>query len=465
MTQLLERMVQLVGTSDVLIGDDVSSRARGIWRPEGIEAKAIVRPTTTQQVSEILRYCHQTKQSVIAHGGLTGLVEGSVSNGDDLIVSLERMNQIESIDTINRTMTVQAGVLLQTIQETAEQAGMFFPLDLGARGSCTIGGNIATNAGGNRVIRYGMTRDLVLGTEAVLADGTIISSMNEMIKNNAGFDLKQLFIGTEGCLGVVTRAVLRLHEQPRSQETVLVSVEEFAHLPELLKTMDSQLGGTLSAFEVMWNDFYCVVTTPPAKQDPPLPQTYPYYVLIESLGGDAERDKLRLEDAVQLALDKRLIADAVVAQNENQRLQFWAMRDDVEQAVRFDPSFVYDVSLQIPHMKDYVDQVRRNLADRFSEFKLFTFGHMGDGNLHFAVSAGMDKSAHHEVNQCVYEPLRAIGGSVSAEHGVGIEKRPYLDISRSNIEIELMKTLKTALDPIGILNPGKVFEATAGSTN
>lgn len=457
MSRLVANLADIAGSDSVLTGEDVSSRAVGIWRPQGIQAHAIVRPRTTEEVSAILKLCHARGQTVIAHGGRTGLVEGADTVRSDLILSLERMNQIESVDEVNRTMTLQAGVLLQAAQEEAERHGLLYPLDIGARGSCTIGGNIATNAGGNRVIRYGMTRDMVLGTEAVLADGTIVSSMNEMIKNNAGYDIKQLFIGTEGCLGVVTRAVVRLRELPRSHETALVAAESFEKMPLILKHMDACLGGTLSAFEVMWNDFYRLVTTPPAKQRPPLEQRYPIYVLIEAMGGDPENDKVRLEDALAETLEKGLATDATVAQNGDQRRQFWAMRDDVEQIFQYDPVFVYDVSLQVPYMERYVAEVRSNLQNRFGHHQLFTFGHMGDGNLHFAISAGEDESAHHDVNLCVYEPLRPIGGSVSAEHGVGLEKKPYLDVSRNDAEVNLMRTLKTALDPKGILNPGKVF--------
>ena len=457
MNALVSDLTQLIGVDSILVGEEVNSRSVGIWRPESLQAQAIVRPRTTDEVSEILRFCHEKGQSVIAHGGRTNLVESADTTESDLILSLERMNQIVDVDTVNRTMTVEAGVLLQNVQEAAEQHGLFYPLDIGARGSCTIGGNIATNAGGNRVIRYGMTRDMVLGTEAVLADGTVVSSMNHMIKNNAGFDLKQLFIGTEGCLGVVTKAVLRLRELPKTQETAIVAADGFAKMPQILKHMDAHLGGTLSAFEVMWNDFYRLVTTPPAKQRPPLSQEHPIYVLIEGMGGDPENDKTRMEDALADALDKGLASEAAVAQNLAERNQFWAMRDDVEQIHQFDPMFIYDVSLQVPYMEAYVDRVREGLERKFDSHRLFTFGHMGDGNLHFGISAGPDASAHHDVNLCVYEPLRAINGSVSAEHGVGLEKKPYLGISRNQAEIDLMKTLKSALDPKGILNPGKVL--------
>ena len=293
MGDLARKLADITGPGGVLTGIDVSSRPAGIWRSDTIAAKAIVRPRETAEVSAVLKACNDAGQSVIAQGGLTGLVQSAIAEPRDVMLSLERMNRVEGVDRVNRTMAVQAGVPLQTVQETAEEHGLLYPLDLGARGSCTVGGNISTNAGGNRVIRYGMTRDMVLGLEAVLADGTVVSSMNQMIKNNAGYDLKQLFIGSEGSLGIVTRAVLRLRERPRSQETLFAAVTSFDKLPELLKHMDARLGGALSAFEVLWSEFYRLVTTPPAKQRPPLPQHYPYYALIEAMGGDADNDGAR----------------------------------------------------------------------------------------------------------------------------------------------------------------------------
>jgi FAD/FMN-containing dehydrogenase len=440
----------------VLTGADVTGRSAGIWRRDTIRAKALVRARSTEDVSRALAICHAHGQRVIAHGGLTGLVHGGDTTPDDVVISLERMNRIEEIDPIDRTAVVQSGVVLQALQEEADRHGLLYPLDLGGRGSCTIGGNISTNAGGNRVIRYGMTRDMVLGVEAVLADGTVVSSMNRMIKNNAGYDLKQLFIGTEGSLGIVTRAVVRLREKPTTQATLFVAVEDFSRLGRLLKTMDARLAGTLSAFEVMWNNFYVLVTTAPAKSQPPLPQTYPYYVLIEALGAD---DAL-VQSTLEAAYEEGLVADAVVAQSEAQRLALWGMRDDVEQTFRYSPAFTFDVSLRISRMENYVAEVNRRLGAAYGQYTLFTFGHMGDGNLHFVIGAGTPTlEVRRKVEAAVYEPLRAIGGSVSAEHGVGLEKKPYLDISRHPAEIELMRAVKRALDPKGILNPGKIFDA------
>ncbi len=460
MGDVIGALQDALGADAILTGDDVHSRASGIWRREGIRAKALVRPRDTQGVSRALAVCHAHGQSVIAHGGLTGLVGSALTAPDDVVISLERLNKIEEINTVDRTMTAQAGVVLQTVQEQAEAAGLMFPLDLGGRGTATIGGNISTNAGGNRVIRYGMTRDMVLGLEAVLADGTIVSSMNRMIKNNAGYDLKQLFIGSEGSLGIVTRAVLRLREKPRSQETLFVAIDEFGKLAKFLKSMDASLGGTLSAFEVMWNNFYRLVTTAPAKNQPPLPQDYPFYVLVEAMGGDPQKDHERIEAALGAAYEEGLIADAVIAQSEAQRQQIWAMRDDVGQTSRLGPTFVFDVSMRISKMEAYVDEVNKRLSERYDTVDNFTFGHMGDGNLHFVIHVGEnDTHAREHVERSVYEPLAAIEGSVSAEHGVGLEKKPYLSISRSAAEIALMRALKQTLDPKRILNPGKIFDA------
>lgn len=455
MNDVIAALIQALGEDGVLTGDTVRERQAGIWRRDTIQAKALLRPRNTAQVSEAMKICHAHDQSVVTHGGLTGLVDGALTRPDDVVMSLERMNAIESVNTTDRTMVVQSGVVLQQIQERAEDEGLMFPLDLGGRGSCTIGGNIATNAGGNRVIRYGMTRDMVLGLEVVLADGTVMSSMNQMIKNNAGYDLKQLFIGSEGTLGIVTRAVLRLREQPRHQATLFVAVDEFDKLPAFLKHMDASLGGTLSAFEVMWNEFYTLVTTAPAQNQAPISQEYPYYVLVEAMG----TDDAVVEAALAEAYERSLIVDAVIAQSENQRQQLWAMRDDVAQCFRDGPTVAFDVSLKISDMKAYVADVRERLQHTFGDHRCYVFGHLGDGNLHLVI--GIDDFAaeqRHQVEACVYEPLRAIGGSVSAEHGVGLEKKPYLDISRSPEEVAMMRTLKSALDPKGLLNPGKIFD-------
>lgn len=446
-----------LGESAVLTGEAAVEKAQGGWSALGTPL-AVVRPGSTEEVSFILKTCHAAGQGVVAWGGKTGLVEGGNAEGM-IALSLERLNKIEGIDTVSGTMTLGAGVPLEAACDAAEEKGFFFPLDLGARGSATIGGNIATNAGGNRVLRYGMMREMVLGLEAVLADGTVIPAMNQMIKNNAGYDLKQLFIGSEGTLGIVTRAVVRLRAAPKSQDTGFVAVEDFKNLPKLLRHMEAALGGTLSAFEVMWEDFYKLVTTEPAAGRPVLPHGTPYYVLVESLGGNQEEDTPRFETALMSALEAGLASDAVIAKSEAERNAMWALRDDVAQVIHLFPIFTYDVSLRIADMEAYIDEVRAALTAKIPEHKLIVFGHLGDGNLHVIVGKhDGTPETRRLVEEIVYGPLRKIGGSVSAEHGIGLEKRPYLGWSRSPAEVALMGVLKRTLDPKGILNPGKVLE-------
>ena len=462
---LVQQLRAALGDDAVLTGAAIGERTVHMWSHSAVQALAIVRPRSTEEMATAMRLCHAVGQPMVAQGGRTGLTESHHTQAHEIVLSLERMNQIQEIDATDRTMVVQSGAILENLQQAADAAGLLLPLDLGGRGSCTIGGNIATNAGGNRVIRYGMTRESVLGLEVVLADGTVLSSMNRMIKNNAGYDLKQLFIGTEGTLGIVTRAVLRLREKPRSQDTMLVALADFAAVTALLKRADGALGGMLSAFEVLWNDFYCLTTSAPAPHTPPLPQQHAFYVLLETMGGDPATDRVRIEALLESALEDGLIADAVLAQNEAQRRSLWAIRDDVGQANRFTPMVAFDVSLRISAMDAYVSQVKANLQQRFPDsHHMFSFGHIADGNIHFAISVGDGSAvARQGIELSVYEPLRGIAGSVSAEHGIGLEKKAYLPMCRSEAEFATMRLLKRALDPKGLLNPGKIFDMEAAS--
>ena len=330
---------------------------------------------------------------------------------------------------------------------------------MGSRGTATLGGVAATNAGGNRVLRYGMMRAMVLGVEAVLPDGTIVSSLNRMIKNNAGFDLKQLFIGTEGVLGVITRLVLRLAPRPASRQTALVALPDFASMARLLSIIDSALGGTLSAFEAMWQDFYRFMTASGTGRAAPVGKDYPYYVLLEAEGSDPRRDDERFENALASALTGGLVAEAVIAKSDRERDALWALRDDVIRFTELRPIFLFDVSAPLTAMEAYVRRVRQTITSTWPDARFVAFGHLADGNLHFAISAGRpggeDKA---EVESLVYGPLAAIGGSVSAEHGIGLEKKRYLGLCRSDAEIQLMRLLKRTLDPKGILNPGRVID-------
>ncbi|MEP2830775.1 FAD-binding oxidoreductase [Parvibaculum sp.] len=455
---LIKKLKAALGDAGVLTGKDAEEKAVGGWSKLGIPA-AVLRPASTEEVSAALKLCHAAGEAVVPWGGKTGLVEGGEADGH-IALSLERMNRIEEIDALGGTMTVEAGAVLQTVCEAAEEKGLIFPLDLGARGSATIGGNISTNAGGNRVIRYGMTRDMVLGLEAVLADGTVMTSMNKLIKNNAGYDLKQMFIGSEGTLGVVTRAVLRVWPKPKSQDTGFVAVESFEQLPTFLRHMERALGGTLSAFEVMWEDFYKLVTMEPATGRPVIAHGHPYYVLVESMGGDQEADSARFEAAMMEALEAGEISDAVIAKSQAERDAMWALRDDVGQVVHTYPMFTFDVSLKIADMESYIAEVKQGLAAKWPDSSLMVFGHLGDGNLHVIPGRFPDaeQATRRGVEAIVYGELRERQGSVSAEHGIGLEKRPYLGWSRSGEEVALMQLLKRTLDPKNILNPGKVLE-------
>jgi len=455
---IIEQLISLLGPSGVLQGEDVRSRPLSFFKPnDPCLAKAIVRPASTEDVAAVIKLCAAAGQKIVPVGGGTGLVEGQIAAPDEIQLSLERMNRIEGVDAADRTAIVQAGVPLQKVQEAADAEDLFFPLDLGGRGSATIGGNVSTNAGGNRVVRYGMARDMVLGLEAVMADGAIVSSLNRMIKNNAGYDLKQLFIGTEGTLGVITRLVLRLREKPRSQNTALVAVESFDKLMAFFKEIDAGLGGTLSAFEVMWNSFYSFVTADDTPVRAPLARDYPYYILVEALGGDADSDSERFAEALMATLESGLISDAVIAKSEAERQEIWDIRDGVLLFANIRPTLSFDVSLRISDMEAYTAKVQAGLDESLESCRLITFGHIGDGNVHMVTAVGDDsEETRHKVERVVYENLIPYQGSISAEHGIGLEKRDYLSISRNETEIALMRKLKAALDPDNLLNPGKV---------
>ncbi|WP_235906770.1 FAD-binding oxidoreductase [Pseudomonas saliphila] len=459
--QLLSALRSLVDEAGLLLGEDVRSRHPGVFMSR-IEADVIVRPTTVEQVSQILALCNEYAQPVVVQGGMSGWVRATQTRPGDLALSLERMNQIESVDLANRTAVVQAGVVLETLQDHLQQFGLIFPLDLGGRGSCQLGGNAATNAGGVRVIRYGMMREQVLGIEAVLADGRVVSSLNHMIKNNTGYDLKQLFIGSEGTLGVITRLVLRLREQPSSSNTAMVCASSFDQIARLLRHMDGALGGQLSAFELLDNNFYSV-NTAAGRHQPPLPSDKPFYAIIESLGSDQQHDAEMFARALEKGIELGMIDDAVIAQSERDKQGIWNIREDLEHVVHdFQPFYAFDISLPVGDMEEYMQLVTERLHGQWPEGLIAFLGHVGDGNLHIAIGAGQEPD-REQVEACVYEPLAQYGGSVSAEHGIGLEKKRWFPISRTPIERSIMHSMKAMLDPKGILNPGKVLDLSEGA--
>ena len=456
--QLLERIEAVVGPRGLLTGRQLDGRSAGIWSGHDLEALALVRPQSTDEVAAVMKLCHAAGQVVIPAGGMTGLAGGHESGATDIVLSTERMNRIESIDPHSRCMTVQAGAVLQSVQEAAEDAGLMFALDLGARASCTIGGNIATNAGGVRVLRYGMMREQVLGLEAVLADGRVLTSMFSVLKNNTGYDLRQMFLGSEGTLGIVTRAVLRLHEAPLAVETAILALPSWERVMAMLRYFDGALPGALAAYEVMWRDHYLLNTGPHSSVDPPLDADAPYYVLIDVFISDHERGRAELESLLMAALERGDISDGALASSEAERGRLWQIRENFEpEQARYELIYGYDVSLPLESMESYVDGVRERLLQRFDDAALLAYGHIGDGNLHFSIypGAARDRDA---VDELVYHPLKALQGSVSAEHGIGLEKKAYLGYTRSDAEIELMRRTKRMMDPGNLLNPGKLFD-------
>ena len=460
MSAIIELLIKTFGKDHVLTHDEAADRVASNWRQhENLDCLALLRPKMTEQVSKMLRICNEFDQPVVPHGGLTNVVGGVATKSNEIALSLERMNLIEEINVQDKTVIVQAGVVLSDLQKALAQHGQLFPLDLGAKGTCMIGGNIASNAGGLQALRYGVMRNLVLGLEVVLADGTIISSMNKMMKNNAGYDLKQLFIGSEGTLGIITRAVLKMEDLPKTKCTAFIALESFEKAVQLLQYAKKHLNNGLTSFELLWQDYYTLMTSSPSPYSPPLSQTFPFYVLMETLGQDAEKDKVLFEGFLEKNLEDGLIADAAIAQSQQELDWFWGIRENVELVFSVhSPVFLFDVSLAISDMDAYIKKIRTELQNIWPNLLFYSFGHMGDGNLHLFVCCGNDdKSTRHLVEEIVYKPLSEIDGSITGEHGIGLEKKPWLHLSRTTEEIQLMKTIKKAFDPKGILNRGKLF--------
>ena len=450
----IEELVQRLGGDVVTVGD-VSERYHTDWTGSSPTAPvALVRPRTTDQVSATLSICDRHGQSVVTQGGLTGLAGGAVPGPGDVALSLERMTGVDEIDPAAATMTVWAGTTLEAAQQAALDADFELTYDLGARGTATVGGNVATNAGGNRVIRYGMTREHVLGLEGVLADGTVVSSLNKLLKNNAGYDLKQLFIGTEGTLGVVTRVVLRLRPAPASRTTALLACPDYAAVLTNLSTF--RRVPHLSAFEVMWPAYYEVIAERRGGITPPIDIGNGRAAIVELSGDDPDGDLRLMETMIGDSIEHGTVTDAFLARSAADTAAIWAMReagptDGIVGLLHF------DVGLPTGDIDRFVTTVEHRLAERWPDVIVYPFGHIADGNVHCNPTVGTDDPAIvGQVDHVVYDTVAEFGGSVSAEHGIGTVKKPYLDRSRSVTEIALMRRLKDALDPNGILNPGKV---------
>lgn len=455
----LAALMAAAGEKAVRTGADIPAAALNDWSTEqGGTPLALVTPKDTQTVSAIMATCHAHGVAVVPQGGRTGLAGGAVPSEGCVLLSLAGFDRIEEIDRASGLMVVGAGCILQRVQEAAAEAGFFFPLDLGARGSCQIGGNIATNAGGNRVIRYGMMRDLVLGLEVVQADGTVLSMMNRMPKNNAALDMKHLFIGSEGTLGVITRAVLRLHPGVAGANAALVALPDFAAAASLLQHAQKVLSGRVTAFELMWNDYYSAVLSETALR-PPLSADHPLYALIEVQGADPDADRPVFEAMLESAFEAGTVIDAAIAQSQRETDAFWTLRDGIAELLsRRAPTINFDVSVPLARIGDCVDEMRAALEAAYPSLGMLFFGHAGDSNIHLVAGpiTELDPTGHG-IETIVYGIVREFSGSVSAEHGIGLHKKPWLSYSRSENELALLRRLKATLDPTGILNPGKVL--------
>ena len=457
---VIDALLAELGADLVQLPAEFGSRRLQDWSgvPGAVPA-ALIRPRNTQDVARALRVCHAFGQAVVTQGGLTGLVGGANALGGEVAISLERMNGIVEIDRTSATMTVEAGVPLQVVQEAALDAGFYFPLDLGARGSCTIGGNLATNAGGNRVIKYGMMRDQVLGIEAVLANGEVTSAMHKMIKNNSGYDLRNLLIGSEGTLAVITRAVLRLRPRPTAVATAWCALPDYAAVTKLLALSQAQLSAGVSAFEVMWAGYYDAVLANLGQLRAPLDKRHPYYVLLESVGSDPARHAEAFEAFLGSMLEAGVVTDAALAQSEADALAFWTIRDAPGEYPKFIPHHsAYDVSFSISDVGQVAAVCEQRLQERWPDALVMIYGHLGDGNLHIVVDIpGTQGRLHDEIDSVIYDVTREFHGSVSAEHGIGVKKKAFLGHCRSEAEVTAMRLIKGALDPRSILNPGKIF--------
>ncbi|GAP35590.1 FAD-binding oxidoreductase [Piscinibacter sakaiensis] len=464
---LLEALRAALGDAQVLCDGDLSAWEldwRRRWRGKAL---AVVRPADTAQVAEVLRLCRRHGASIVPQGGNTGLVGGSTpdDSGTQVVLSLARMNRVRAIDPANLTMTVEAGCVLQAAQEAAQAQGLLLPLSLAAEGSCTVGGNLATNAGGTQVLRYGSARDLCLGLEVVTADGEVWDGLAGLRKDNTGYDLRHLFIGSEGTLGVITAATLKLQPQPAAITTAWAAVPDLDAAVALLQRAQARLGAGLTGFEVMNDASLALVRRHFPALPKPLPPS-PWAVLLEQSDTEGESHARTLfEDLLGAALEDGVISDAAVAENLEQSRAMWHLRESIPLAQAEEgPNVKHDISVPVSRIPAFVAATDAALSAAYPGVCLIDFGHLGDGNLHYNVQApaGADGAAflrEHEkaINRQVYDAVRAHGGSISAEHGIGLLKRDVLPDYKSPVALALMARIKQALDPQGLLNPGRVL--------
>jgi FAD/FMN-containing dehydrogenase len=464
---LIARLTAVVGGANVLTAPADIEPFLVDWRGRYHgAARAVVRPAGTDQVAAVVKTCAELAVPIVPQGGNTGMVGAATpdESGRAIVLSLARLNRVRGVDVANATITVEAGMPLARVQQAAADAGLFFPLSLAAEGSATIGGNLATNAGGTAVLRFGNARELVLGLEVVLADGRVWNGLRGLRKDNTGYDLKQLFVGSEGTLGIVTAAVLKLFPAPRAQATAMVAVADARAAVALLAALKAALGDRLVGFELISR--FCVTLT--RAHFPALPDTlpgHPWVVLVQADDtGTAASVAAQLEAALAEAAEAGVAADAVIAQTDSQAKALWTLRESIPEAQRLEgPNIKHDISLPVSRIPDFLDESEAALRGALPGVRFVVFGHLGDGNLHYNLTGPegarpQDFLPHTAVaNGIVYELVDRHGGSISAEHGIGQLKREALRRFKSPLEVELMCRIKTALDPQGILNPGKVL--------
>jgi FAD/FMN-containing dehydrogenase len=473
MSDLLDHFRQICGTAHVLTHEDPStdlSAWERDWRKRAQgRALAVVRPANVQEVSEVVKACANAKISIVPQGGNTGLAVGSIpdDSGQQVVLSLQRMNKIRSLDAANLTVIAEAGCILQQVQTHVEEAGYLFPLSLAAEGSCTLGGNLGTNAGGTQVVRFGNTRELCLGLEVVTAQGDIWHGLSGLRKDNTGYDLRNLLIGSEGTLGIITAACMKLYPQPAAQLTAWAAVPSMEAAVSLLGLAHERLGAGLTGFEVMGQFALGLVYKHHPQLRVPLFKETPWCVLLENSDHESESHaRAGFEGLMETALDKGWVTDAVVAESLAQAQGLWQIRESIPLAQATEGlNIKHDISIPVSRITQFVAETDALLQTKIPGIRLVNFGHLGDGNLHYNVQApaGADgptflKNHEDEVNTWVFDQVKAFNGSISAEHGIGSLKADKLAHYKDPTALAMMKAIKQALDPQNIMNPGRVIK-------
>ncbi len=468
MNGLIDSLRQICGEAHVLSGGGLTAYERD-WRGrEHGKALCVVRPAHTKEVSAVVKACAAVGVAMVPQGGNTGLVMGSTpdTSGQEIVISLQRMNKVRHIDIANATLTAEAGCILQHLQQTADQSGFLLALSLASEGSCTLGGNLASNAGGTQVLRYGNTRDLCLGLEVVTAQGDVWSGLSGLRKDNTGYDLRHLFIGSEGTLGIITAATMKLFPKPAAQRTAWAAVPSVETALDLLGLAQQHLGAGLTGFEMMSQAALGLVARHFPALKVPFWQEAPYCVLLELSDTESESHaEQRLEQLLGIALDKNVASEVVIAQSLSQSRELWQVRESISSAQAAEGlNIKHDISLPVSAIPAFVKQTDTALANALPGLRIVNFGHLGDGNLHYNIQCPEGADAAHflktnepQVNDMVYDAVMSFGGSVSAEHGIGRLKVESLPHYKDPVALQLMRNIKQALDPQKLMNPGRVL--------